>query len=292
VLKAMVIPAVLLWTWHWVTGKDAFDVRVLTMLVVFVTMPLLVVRLMLHVLRVQPFSLRAVSRRRVLSIGSEEENRHALALLWQTHFGLGRQKEMSAAEAMAPDAAAVIQKNVRKHRIDEVVFCAKDLKWGRIIDLMEQLKRTGAMFKIAQPGSEFVIGPSSIESLQDLLIMEEHAVSSSAARRRKRIFDLVLSILLIAASPVLIWAMRDRGGFLRNIGHVLLGRASWVGYFPQAERGVRLPRIRPGVLDPVRADGLMPTPTTVQRMNLTYAKDYRVGWDLRLIRKAFAQLGG
>ena len=199
---------------------------------------------------------------------------------------------MTAAEVNTSQGQEAIRKKVRKHGIDEVVFCAKDLKWGRIIELMEQLKRTGAMFKIAQPGSEFVIGPSSIESLQDLLIMEEHAVSSSAARRRKRILDVVLSVLFLVVSPVLIWTMHDRAGFLKNIGHVLVGRASWVGYFPQADKGVRLPRLRPGVLDPVRADGLAPTPSTVQRMNLTYAKDYRVGWDLRLIRKAFGQLGG
>lgn len=252
----------------------------------------LVVRLLLHQMKVKPFTLRALDRKRILAIGSPEETRHAMALLWQTHFGLGRQVRMEASDALVPNAAEAIRRQVRKHGVDEVVFCAKDLSWGRIIALLEQLKRTGAMFKIAQPAREFIIGPSSIESLQDLLIMEDHAVNSSAARRRKRILDVVLSVLFLVVSPVLIWAMRDRAGFLRNIGHVLLGRASWVGYFPQADKGVRLPRLRPGVLDPVRADGLAPTPSTVHRMNLTYAKDYRVGWDLRLIRKAFGQLGG
>jgi len=249
-------------------------------------------RLLLHVTRIKPFTLRTLDRKRILSIGSEEETAHAFALLWQTHFGLGRQKQMSAAEANAPEARDAIRKKIRKHSIDEVVFCAKDLKWGRIIELMEQLKRTGVMFKIAQPAREFIIGPSSIESVQDLLIMEEHAVSSSAARRRKRILDVTVSLLLFLLLPLSIWFVRDKGGFIQNIFRVLRGAASWVGYFPKLEPGVRLPKIRPGILDPVRADGLDPVPLTVRRVNLTYAKDYRAGQDLRLIWRGFTHLGG
>ncbi len=296
VIKAVCVSFAMFYGSRWLFPGEAFwpwyAVRWSLLFAGMLLVAGLLARLLLHFLRIKPYSLRTLDRKRVLSIGSAEENRHALALLWQTHFGLGRQKQMTAAEVNTSQGQEAIRKKVRKHGIDEVVFCAKDLKWGRIIELMEQLKRTGAMFKIAQPGSEFVIGPSSIESLQDLLIMEEHAVSSSAARRRKRILDVALSVLFLVVSPVLIWTRHDRAGFLKNIGHVLLGRASWVGYFPQADKGVRLPRLRPGVLDPVRADGLAPTPSTVQRMNLTYAKDYRVGWDLRLIRKAFGQLGG
>ena len=249
-------------------------------------------RILLHALRVKPFTLRTLDRKRILSIGSDEETDHAFSLLWQTHFGLGRQRQMTAAEANVPEAREAIRKKIRKHSMDEVVFCAKDLKWGRIIELMEQLKRTGVMFKIAQPAREFIIGPSSIESVQDLLIMEEHAVHSSAARRKKRILDVAVSALLLLCLPLTIWFVRDKTGFVSNIFRVLKGSTSWVGYFPKTEKGARLPKIRPGILDPVRADHLEPVPLTVHRVNLTYAKDYRVGWDLRLIWQGFAGLGG
>ena len=71
--------------------------------------------------------------------------------------------------------------------MDEVVFCAKDLPWNRIIRWMEELASSGAQFKIAQPGSSFIIGPNSIESLQDLFVMEYHGVQSAASHRRKRV---------------------------------------------------------------------------------------------------------
>jgi GT2 family glycosyltransferase len=248
-------------------------------------------RMLLHTARIKPFSLRTLDRKRILAIGSEEETAHAFALLWQTHFGLGRQKQMTTAEANAPDAQAAIRRRIRKHGIDEVVFCAKDLTWGRIIAMMEQLKRTGVMFKIAQPAREFIIGPSSIESINDLLILDEHAVNSASARRRKRLLDVLLCLFFAITLPIGIWIVSDRRGFLMNLVHVLRGQWSWVGYAPMSDQGLRLPRIRPGVLDPVTVLGIRPSPLTVRRVNLSYAKDYRVMDDLRWVISGFSGLG-
>ncbi len=245
----------------------------------------------LHLLRVKEYSLRKREQQRILCIGSAGESKEALALLWQTHFGLGRQEHMEAEDAMFPDAVETIRRKIRKQGIDEVVFCAKDLAWGHIIELMERLDRTDVMFKIAQPAREFIIGPSSIESVQDLLILEEYSVNSAAARRRKRVFDLVASLLLVITLPIGIWRVRGKSSYLRNIVRVIAGRRSWVGYVPAQEKGFRLPRIRYGVLDPVHADRIVPTALTVRRVNLSYAKDYRVLWDLRLVWRGFAALG-
>jgi O-antigen biosynthesis protein len=299
VVKGAFFLLVMLWLVAWPVGHGGslggFLTDMTRMAIVYSSLAAMVAglldRILLHKLHVRRFNLRTVSRRRVLSIGSAEENRHALALLWQTHFGLGRQKEMNAAEATAADAASTIQKKVRRNGIDEIVFCAKDLKWARIIELMEQLKRTGAMFKIAQPAREFIIGPSSIESVNDLLIMEEHAVNSAAARRRKRTLDILLSVLLVVTLPVGIWFIRHKRGFITNLWHVIMGDRSWVGYAPSFDKSVRLPRIREGILDPVHGAHLTPLPLTVHRVNLTYAKDYRVWQDLRLVLANFSGLG-
>lgn len=250
------------------------------------------VRLLLHAVGIKPFGLRTLDRKRVLSVGSREESRHALALLWQTHFGLGRQMQLDAAEAEGAGAGERIRTTVRRNGIDEVVFCAKDLRWGRIIALMEELRHTRATFKIAQPAREFIIGPSTIESLQDLMILDEHAVSSAGARRRKRLMDIGLALIFLVTLPIGIWFVRDRGGFVRNLFRVLRGERSWIGYFPALDPSLRLPRLRPGVLDPVRSDHLQPMPLVVQRMNLEYAKDYRVLEDLRRVLGNFSRLGG
>ncbi|MBL7983458.1 MAG: hypothetical protein JNM91_00600 [Flavobacteriales bacterium] len=101
---------------------------------------------------------------------------------------------------------------------------------------------------------------------------------------------MLLSLALFCTAPVTLFIVKDKPGFLKNIWQVLTGHRSWVGYFPAVDRSLRLPPIRPGILDPVRADHLEPAPLTVHRVNLTYAKDYRIGWDLRLVWRGFAQL--
>ena len=248
------------------------------------------VRLLLHSAKLKPYSLRSLDLKSVLAIGGAEENKHALALLWQTHFGLGRQKQMSIEQGQALDAASEIRREVRRHSIDEVVFCAKDLPWARIIDLMEQLRTTGVLFKIAQPTREFIIGPNSIESLNDLFIMERYAVHSSAARRSKRIMDLALAFFFAITWPITLLIVRDRANFVRNWWAVVCRRISWVGYGPIQERPLKLPSIRPGVLDPLVGQDAQ-VPLLVQRANITYAKDYSAWTDLTYVFRGIQELG-
>lgn len=246
-------------------------------------------RAMLHVMRVRPFSLRNLDRKRILAIGSPEESRHALALLWQTHYGLGWKGEVDPA---TPDVdPGTIARTARRRWVDEVVFCARDIEWCRVIQWMEQLKRTGAEFKIMQPDRSFIIGPSSIESLHDLNILERHAVNSAEGRRTKRIADVAVCVLMLAAAPVVLFTVRDRASLLHNWWAVLTGRKSWVGYGAPDRGSVKLPAIKPGVLDPIRALGLQPLPIVVDRVNLAYAKDYSAALDLRIILRGFTHLG-
>lgn len=264
--------------------------RVDIMAVLFLGAAPLAARLAMHLLRIRGYSLRSLDLKRVLSIGSAAENKHALALLWQTHFGLGRQKQMSLEEGQAPEAAKEIRRKIRKHGIDEVVFCARDLRWGRIIELMEQLRTTGAMFKIAQPAREFIIGPSSIESINDLYIMERYAVHSSASRRSKRLTDLLITAGVVFSLPFTLFFVADRTGLLRNCWAVLRGRKSWVGYGPMEEGPLKLPNIRQGIVDPTGGRGPHDA-LSVMRANVTYAKDYSAWTDLRAVWCGLPLLG-
>lgn len=250
----------------------------------------LATRSLLHLLRLRGYSLRSLDRRRVLAIGSPAENRQALALLWQTHFGLGRQAQLSAADVQGPDGARVIKRTIRKKGVDEVVFCARDLAWERIIDLMEDLRKARVMFKIAQPAREFIIGPNSIESINDLYIMERHAVNSAGARRSKRLLDLSLAALFLTLLPVMLLCVRDRAGFLGNWWHVVCGRKTWVGYGPLAEGPLKLPTIRQGIIDPTGGTGNGDV-LTIHRANVVYAKDYSTWTDLRAILRGLSSLG-
>lgn len=273
-------------TGQW-TGLGALEVfSILAMAASFITC----VRVVLYVLDIRRTTASPVERARVLTIGSEEETKRALGLLWQTHYGLDREIIMDTGAVDGITGAAQIKEVIRKQRLDEVVFCAKDLSSKRIISMLEQLQNTGVTFKIAQPASEFIIGPSTTESLQDLLILPDHAVDSSSAKRRRRSMDLLLALFFLITLPVGIWFVEAKVGFIQNLFLVLRGKRTWVGYVARSTDR-RIPRIRPGVLDPARADHRAGAPLTLRRMDLEYAKDYRVWKDLRRVVANFRSLG-
>lgn len=229
-------------------------------------------------------------RARILAAGTKSEADRALALLWQTHYGLGKGVVVDAMQANAPDGAGLLRGLIKRNHLDEVVFCAKDLSMQRIIQLMEQLALGGPTFKIAQPSSEFIIGPSSTESLQDLLVPRAYAVNGSSARRRRRTLDVLLALGFLATAPACIWFVRSKAGFISNLVGVLKGKRTWLGYC-MAFADSRIPKLKPGVLDVVQTEGIEPVPIHVRRMNLEYAKDYRVWKDLGRILRNFRLLG-
>jgi GT2 family glycosyltransferase len=250
---------------------------------------MLLLRFVLKALRIKGYELRRKERERVLAVGSAEESRHALALLWQTHFGLGWTGVVPPENVTkGPDELRAM---IDRNRVGEVVFCAKDLPWRVIIERLEQLRDLGTVFKIAQPGREFIIGPSSIESLQDLYLLNDHALSSPAARRVKRLLDVAVALLLLLAAPLAALVASRPRQLLGNAWEVLRGRKSWVGYQQPLPKGVRLPAILPGVFDTGTGSPDSGDQLAVARTNATYAKDYSPWEDLKLLLRGIRSLG-
>ncbi len=249
-----------------------------------------ILRYVLHAFRINGLGIRRKEMERVLAVGSPGSTHKALALLWQTHYGLGSMEVIVPGSPQA-DADALADL-IGRDRIGEVVFCAKDMPWKTVIGLMERLKHTMATFKIAQPGNEFIIGPNSIESLNDLFLLEDHALNGPMARRNKRIVDVLSTLLILAGLPITIWLVRSPGTLLRNCMDVLRGRRSWVGYHPEAVRTPRLPPIQTGVIDPLVGQAHGADPLAIARANTLYAKDYSPLQDLGLLIRGFRSLGG
>jgi GT2 family glycosyltransferase len=244
-----------------------------------------IIRSTLRAIRFNGSALRRKERERILAVGSISATRKALALLWQTHYGLAFTKVVPATTAERP-----IGELIREHRIGEVVFCARDIAWGRIIQLMEELKDRKTIFKIAQPSNEFIIGPSSIESLNDLFLMEEHTLNDPAARRQKRIFDISLTLFLLVLSPILALFTSSPGRFITNCIKVLRGERSWIGYRKGAGTMPRLPIIPEGIIDPLNGENTISERATM-RANILYAKDYSPLSDLVLFLKGLRRAG-
>jgi hypothetical protein len=182
---------------------------------------------------------------------------------------------------------------VQVNRVDELIFCAGDISSQKIITTMLKFTDAGVDFKIAPPESLSVIGSNSSDSIGDLYVLHFNTLSRKLNRRKKRLIDIALSLIFVVISPILLLFVKNRTGLIRNIFSVLTGIHSWVGYFRSTGGNhPGLPLIRHGVLTPMDGNRFMITEDGMaEKMNLNYAKDYRIINDLNIIIKNLRELG-
>lgn len=178
------------------------------------------------------------------------------------------------------------------YRIEEIIFCAKDLSSQQIMTLMQQVKNTHVEIKIAPPESMFVIGSNSINTQGEWYTVQVNTIAKPANKRNKRLIDFFGAVFLLAVSPLLIWFQKQPGGYLGNCIKVLFGKKTWVGYHPQGDPQ-QLPPLKPAVLFAnQQSKTALHNEQTLLHMNFLYAKEYTVVLDLEIILKNLQNLGG
>jgi O-antigen biosynthesis protein len=260
---------------------------------------LLTTRLLFHFLRIKGFALDADRSRRIVIVGNEEECQRVHGLLKQTSVqpgfvGFAGVIEHSYKINTYLGNFSQLREIINIYKIDEVVFCAKDVPAQQIIGQMAMLGDTEVDYKIAPPESLSIIGSNSIDTAGDLYVIDINSVTKAVNRRNKRVLDVMLALGFIPALPFMAFVVKKPGGFAKNIVSVLTGRRSWVG-LAQLEgmtNDHRLPKIKPGILTPADAiDEKHSTPLTAGRLNMVYAKDYKITNDLSIIWKGIRKLG-
>ena len=171
------------------------------------------------------------------------------------------------------------------HKIQEVIFCAKNITAEEIISQMIKLDSKHLDFKISQPESSYVIGSSTIDSQGDLYVMDINQINKPAHIRNKRIIDFGLALILVLSSPFTIWFFSSKKRYLTNLMNVLIGRQSFVGYAnTQHSTNLKLPKIKQGIFT---STALLDHPSQdveiISRMNLIYAKNHTTLMDLKII---------
>ncbi len=179
---------------------------------------------------------------------------------------------------------------VHIHRINEIVFCAKNIAAGSIIHWMTRIPSEELDFKIAQPDTLSLIGSSSIDTSGEHSVLNINSISFKENERQKRLVDFGLSTLILIFSPFLIWLFRNKSNFLKNLIYVAVGKYSLVGYSrDENSESSPLPKIRPGLLFP--SDEYMLSDTELRdKLNLIYARDYTIWKDLTILWKAWFKL--
>jgi hypothetical protein len=178
------------------------------------------------------------------------------------------------------------------HKVDEIVFCSKDLPSQEIIRIMTRLIGTSTDFKIAPPESLSIIGSNSINTAGDLYTIPFNSIGKESNRRTKRLFDASLSLLLLVSFPFWILLVKGKFHSIVDAFRVLFGFRTWVGYIdPGASDMSGLPHLKHGILNPAGShENVILAAERIKEINVVYAKDYRVFNDLLIITRNFREI--
>lgn len=260
-----------------------------------ITLPLL--RIGLHALKISGIQIGDNINRRFIVIGDNKEAKRVTGLLEKSYIvpefvGLVSSDEHLSEDNTFIGSITQVVDIIRIYNIDEVIFCSKSISHQLIIDKMTEWQVTRVDYKIAPEDSLSIIGSNSIHTRGDLYTVDINAVDRIANRRNKRLLDIFLGLLFLGLSPVLIFTQKRPMGFIKNIFKVLWGSLSWVGYYPNIDQLLHLPRIRKSVLNPIDSIKFKNHDIeTINQLNLLYARDYNPTKDLNIILFAFRKLG-
>lgn len=248
-------------------------------------------RILLHVAVGKRFTINGGKNTSFAIVGSPAERRRMESILRNTQSRIDEIIPVGLDKNENPVATIdQLDQIVQVHDIDEVIFSAADVASADIIEWMITIRKDNLDYKIAQPDSDFLIGSNSIETAGDLYIMDINTLSHPETRRRKRMFDICIALLLLVASPVLAFMTKRPACFWKNIFGVLAGQKTLVGYSGEKHPHKRLPLLRRGILQP--ADRFSHVDQAMkQKLDLLYAREYSTLLDFRIVWVAWKELG-
>lgn len=260
------------------------------------TFSLIGLRLLLHFISYRNFNIGSEREKRIIIVGNHKESERVIKILQQSKInsqligyvsanGMDKKTELHLGEL------AQIKEIIQIYNVDEIIFCSKDIPANQIIEWMTKIDNKFIDYKIVPDESNFIIGSGAKQSQIDFYTINiELGIFQKSNIRNKRILDLVLSLVFSLFSPILMWFTKNPAGFLINNILIFTGKFSLVGFSGNGQSD--LPNIKKGILNPsIIYNGNKLDEKTKKRLDLLYAKDYRVTTDMDLIYKGFKYLG-
>lgn len=172
---------------------------------------------------------------------------------------------------------------VSLYRLNEIIFCAKDVTRSQIIEIMENIS-TNLAYKTLSPNGNVLVGSNSKNTSGDIYIAaKRYKLNQPHLVRNKRLFDLGFALLLLSLfAPLALFNGQIRFLFKQAVS-VLSGKKTWVGYANALQPSI-LPKIKPGVLPLCSNEQLNNLNTAAKaQCNTLYALDYTPREDFRII---------
>jgi GT2 family glycosyltransferase len=256
---------------------------------------MLLVRMVVQYIQYGNVKIGDGRNKRVAIIGSYEESERIDELLKDTHYKLDvlgyiTSNKNDVTQTKYLGYLEELEKLVQLYRLDEIIFCSKDVPAHRIMEWMTRVDNRMVDFKIVPDESNFIIGSNSSNKRGDFYSLNiELNILSGRQIRNKRLFDISLSMVFLCAYPLMAWFIDHPQQFFRNILLVLGGERTWVGYTDAVSPN--LPKLKRGIIHPViHLESGLPS-QTVYKLNLMYAKEYSLLTDCVLVFKGLKYLG-
>ncbi len=250
-------------------------------------------RLALHLFIGNQYSLKEVSQKKFVIVGSLEESIRVEQILKASNVSIGELIFVSATEkkdTLQKGTIHQLDQITFIHNINEVIFCAKDVSAQIIISWMVSLEDNLLEFKIAQPDALFLIGSNSIHNAKESYAIELHEISKQESKRKKRNLDLITALAMIPLSPFSCFLFRNKKQFFLNLIQLLFGKKTLIGYyFNRNEANKRLPPLKKGILNPTDPSKDIDNEIR-EKLNLLYARDYNIWKDIEILKKSWKYL--
>ncbi len=256
---------------------------------------LVLFRLVLHQMKIKRFRLDLKKIKRVAIVGHSNEASRVKQLLENTpakteiagFIGIN----INDSDKNYIGQINQLSEIIRINRIDEIIFCAKNISSAEIIKAMLELTQLDIDYKIAPPESISIIGSNSIHTAGDLYVVNVNSISKISNKRKKRIFDFGISLLLLITLPLNIWFFKNKASFISNSFNILTGKKSLVGYLTEKSTFEHLPILKTGVLNPANLfSEIKLDKEKINQLNMLYAKDYSLLNDTEILTKGWRNL--
>lgn len=251
---------------------------------------------LMQFIKTEDYQLDLKKKKRIVIVGEESEADRVSNLLSKTQIKpeiigyVSPEQEYSAPFIGSIDQIAEIS---RIHKLDEILFCAANISSQRIIGIMKHLTGLPVNYKIAPPESLSIIGSNSINTSGDLYTINFNSIGKESNLRTKRLFDIIASLLLIIAFPFWIAVIKKPFRALGRLFQSLAGIKTIVGYTIRDNTEISaLPPLRNGILSPeVNISKRVNGDQISGKLNIIYAKDYKITNDLQILWKGFKLIG-
>jgi hypothetical protein len=191
-----------------------------------------------------------------------------------------------------------ITKVIHQNHVDKVIFSSEEISFNQIFKIVSNSQEDNVEFQVAGDNLDYLVGKSSVTMLENIPLLDVYYnISSITSRITKRIFDVILSmIVLILLYPFIYLTdklKKSPGDFRKLIlgaPLVLSGKRSFVG--PKREYSYKdLYLGKPGLTGLWFTEAFDSTDQNeTGKLDIFYAKNQNIWLDVEILGKTLSKI--